>query len=1308
MTSSEGQQTTSARDHRLWLTRRANCDVSQILPVKDIVLEKMKSTMRSPVFVFEVQRAVLLDDALSFDHFRSDRALATEVAATRHTLPVFLEFVARCYSRLSKDFQARVDGLEALAQDEEAGDDERSSAVSLLTEFRESYYAGRILYCFVETAMDVNGGVYAYRTWLLNRFVMVDTNAVWSQMLRDSDANSHEQAYTSGGRSDQWRQNLADRTTFSECVDVLNGGSREEESRVTLDALSNPHSPAHPNQCFSAPSLEPRPSWGEGGPVQKSQRISHYFGDQWTTFDPPQARFFYQVDASEVQTSLEVKMLPHVQAEMALADTVLWMFMSNKIAAEEEAEEEGDDDRRCAHSDDDDDDDDLHEAVLRGFFSHWGRDPGPSRKKQKTRGAARDREVRLHFVNGGDYVTQSLAAVNPYKPLECQGKALLANVREFDNALMPDTEDEHQTLTRWLYLLCRRRMHRLYCVYARHADNTVMSRPMAAVHTARTQQDLYARANVFALQHNDPTMPLFCNWEGKRLVELYVAFQSCSPCLLDLLLKYRLDAFCVDDKRVHQHLMQQSHHGGTGKSFLLKICGVWCSIPGTAFTLAYNSDKCFADSSRNQNDMVFCTHECKEDTLFNPNSPAHSLLKILLSENTQSHIVLEMDPPPRETKMSHVPMICCWFGCRNEVIGNPKVMSDALSSRFDMRYSKERPGDMRRLINLFLKDVRAGSTQQQQVKDETAKRYQALQGIVAELEKCIGSAALCDVSTHLAGVFFQFVTDKLHAGTQNVRLFERAITHSRCNALLDAIAKTWMYEGAPLFGQDINLEAGLPFLERFLYVGVEHCISAFGDLLPLFFDSATMAFAKAIPVLERDDRYLDVKVNLNGIAFPKKNYYVFFYTKKEMKETLLDIIVNHTGRASASVITGQHFDALGQADLWIDAPAFIGMDERGGTTRIPLLYSYTVPGNGDLHKRTRNQTGEIHGIAIHFAKLWARDPELVADEIVRDFLHHKHQPPRKYTFRPHETTVYIKTTIGGDEADESAPVFKLPRESIVQHSMLGILPESAHLLTKAMTSDLCPDSEIRMPYDTWALLLHNKALHIGPGTRIPRDAVQTTKFTEHAFSELREAIKRRASDDDDDDDDDDEPALFFAGQDLSHYLDTVKASRPVWQYKLLYNAVTDWVSRAAKATSAIDCHDFPTQLLLDDTSQRYVWQEKEFKSMQRAIASVDQIEPLSVGYPQFYIVDKTASQTLETAVRESNAACMRIYYPHSTIYPAILQVRRCHRFVDELPDKTYPEEWMSLETESADSVTQALGAQLASDLHQDDLPLFTF
>ncbi len=1287
------------RDHRLWRTRKVNCDVARILPVKDIVPSKMKATMRSPVFVFEIQRAVLLDDALAFSHFRTGRKQVPEVGATQHTWYVFLEFVARCYSRFSKDFAGRIANLESIACDDDATDEQRNSIPDKLKEFRDARNAGRILFFFVETVLDRSGDIFAYRFWFLNRYVMVDTNAVWTEMLYDSNADAYGQINSGGsssGRSDQWKANLADRVAFSESVDVLNFVGHDQDSRVLLDVLSNPCSPAHPNQCFSPPQLVLRTQ-----SAQSSQQVSRYFCDQSTSFDPPQARFLYQVDASEVLTRLENKLLPHVQAEMALTDTVLWMFMFKKIDEAGECDG-GDNDRTDMNIDDEDDEDEedeeLQEVAVRDFFCQFGEDPGPLRKKQKKPG-----EVRLHFVNGGDYVAESLKAVNPYKPLQDQGRVLLANVREFDNALLRETEEPDQMLPRWMYVLLRRRMWRMYCVYARHADNSVMSRPMAAIHNARTQEDLYASANVFTLQHWDPEMPLFCNWEGKRLIELYLAFQSCVPSLLDLLLKYRLDAFCVDDKRVHQHSLQQSHRGGTGKSFLLKVCGVWCSIPETAFTLAYNSDKCFADDSRNQHDMVFYTHECKDDTLFNANSQAHALLKCLLSENMQSHIVLQMEPPPRETKMSHVPMICCWFGCRNAVLGKPQVMSHALSSRFDMRFSKERPGDTQHLISLFLKDVRTGSTQQQQVKDQTAKNYRTLQGIVAELEKCIASEALCDVSTHLAGVFFKFVADKLRTGTQNVRLFERAITHSRINAFLDGIAKTWMYEGAPLYGQDIDLEAGLPYLERFFYVGVEHCIAAFGDLLPLFFDNATMAFAQAIPVLTQPDRYQDVKVDVCGLSFPKKNYYVFFYTKKEMRETLLDIIINHTGKDSGNLITAEHFETLMDANLRLEAPLFTGTSTQAGTVNIPLFYTYIVPGNGDLHKRTHNQNGEIHGIAVHFATLWARDPELVADEIVQAFLGHKYQIPRKYTFRPHGTTVYTKTTIVANQVNGDRPVFKVPQENTTQHAIIGMLPESARLLTKAMINNFCPNGEIRMDFDTWALLLHNKLLQIDCECPIPQDAVRTSVFTEGAFSDLRDWI----TDNNDNDDDDDESSVpFFAGKELSHYLDTVKPLRPSWQYNFLYDSVTNEVKLAAKTTSFTDCYDFPTQLLFDETSQRYAWQEKEFAQWQCAIDAADQIKAPSANNPQFYIVDESASAKLKQAACECNAACMKLVFPHTLIYPTILQVRRRHTFDNKLPEKSYPSEWITTapERESAVSDSETAGAPPGLD----ELPQFSF
>ena len=144
-------------------------------------------------------------------------------------------------------------------------------------------------------------------------------------------------------------------------------------------------------------------------------------------------------------------------------------------------------------------------------------------------------------------------------------------------------------------------------------------------------------------------------------------------------------------------------------------------------------------------------------------------------------------------------------------------------------------------------------------------------------------------------------------------------------------------------------------------------------------NAAIIAIARAIPVLIQPGRFHHVKANLDGLAFPKKNYYVFFYTEKEMRETLLDIITNHMGEDSANLITGTQIEGVMHSSIWLSAPISAAMD-TGLTRRIPLFYTYTVPGNADLHKRTHNQNGEIHGIAVAFGDRWAQDPKQATDE----------------------------------------------------------------------------------------------------------------------------------------------------------------------------------------------------------------------------------------------------------------------------------------------------------------------------------------
>ncbi len=1292
------------RNSRLWNTRTANCDTSSVFPVSDLSHEEMRMTMRSPAFVIEIPCAALMKDALSLSHFRNDLDRGDEVDALKYILPVFFEFVARCFGRLDKDYQSRKDDLQITVDDETADKEIRDCAAQKINEFEHLYFSGDILNYLKETLQDSEEKIYGYRFWLLNRFMMVNTNLVWNEMLNEATAQSQKLKMPISARGDQWRLNLTDRTTYIKYAICLNNVAQDNTASVTLDTFSNPRSPAHPNRSFAWPQLVLRQNLGGAELHAMQKNAAKYWIDDFSTFSPLPVKQFYRIDASEAQSPLGLKLLPHVQVEMAMADTALW-FLSFDVN-----ENADDKDEKTVDMDRGDDEDDLlslredkdamEDMLNRNSFRLWDIDEEPALKKRK-----QEPEIRLNFINGGDYANESQRKMDPYKPLNQQAEILMAGVRAFGNmpAQAADVNDrqvltvnDRQVLTRTLYVLCRNRMWRMYKVLARHSENIAMSESMKAIHTARMEQGLYAQKHVFTIQQYDSTMPLFCNWEGKRLVEHYVIFQSSVPCLLDLVLKYRFDAFNADETRVHQHLIQQSLRGGAGKSFLLKTVGVWCSIPGTAFALAYMSDKCWADPSRNQNDMAIYNHECKESTLFNSDDEAHKLLKTMLSENTFSHSVLVIDPPPRKTVISNVPMVCVWFGCRNEKRGAPKVMSDALSSRFDIRQFRERSGDVLRLINLYLKDVMMGSTQQQQVKDEAAEKHRMLQGLVAEVEKCIASGVVCDVSIHLAGVFFEFVLRNLanlYPGKQSVRYVERAVTHARCNALMDAVAKTWMYEGAPLHGEDIDLERGMPFLERFLYVGVEHCIAAFGDLLGMFFDASILSFANAMSELKKPNAYRDAKI-LQLPNFDRQSEYIWFYTKKGMEQTLLDIILNTTGKESATPITSEHFETLFTSALTIDIPAMANTTYNAPTVTIPLFRTFIVDVTA-IRQLTDSNSGEIHGIAARFGEVWGRNPAHIADDIVGKFLAHSHQFRRKYTFRPNESVVYTKTTISTQGPKDDATVFKLPGGNSVQKSMLEVLPESEYLLKKSMSND----DEIPMDFDSWALLQHNKQLQISRSSKIPRAGVLTTQFMERAFKDLRDEISLRNSSDETRDNIDDDDNTYFAGQSLKLYLSAVKKRRPVWQYKLLYKSVSRQIQSASIIDHGVDCYDFPKSLLFNEKTNKYVWEEKEFEQLQIHVSRMSDLQERSDSEPVFYVVDDSAEQNLVRAALDSNARCMKTLYPHTIIYPLILDVRK--RWYSDggisSPSKSYPEEWMDLN--KGDSTDQN---QDAADDDDDD------
>ncbi len=1351
-------------EHRLWHTRSVNCDTRALFPLGGV---PMTEEARKAVYAFEIQSAYLHNNALTFSNWRTDDRAPPVVAAAQYLFPVFLEFVARCFGRLSQDLEWLEKGWRELiesTEDPTTKSDHQMKFAQLIADKK----AGNKLFLFHETLQTAQAAaeiaIYGYRFWFFNHEGVVDGHQAWKDMVVES-----EKSRSSKDHADlPWKKNLRDQVEYHKNVARLNNIT--EGGSETLTGITHPKSPCHPNQCFGFLPLVNRVDARPGCKLATVQRqVQSYFDFDEQTFDPPRRELMYRIDTAEVLAgNIPAKLLPGVQAEMAMSDIILCILEFDSTAtgagASDEEEEE-----QSSSSEDDDLIRLLNIQQMKKACELLGVDNEvyinddvhqPTAEEE----AAAPSGNTLKFVNGGNYSQEAQKHMNPYTPLHDQGEELMKNVRAFCvDEQSPFTREQKDVLARWQTIKVNNRQARVYAVHARSADNPTMSAPMVGVHSARDHGQLYAAKNAFTLQHRDHEMSLFCNWEAKRLLEYLVGFKSCNSCLLDLWLKYRFDAFNCDCGRTHQHSMQVSYCGGTGKSFIFKII-IWCSITDTAYVVAYNSEKSFADCNQNQHDRAIFRHEGSETALMDQQSPAHALLKMQLADNTQSYQILQvMDKEPyRKSITGKVNMVSVVFIARNS--DGKRQIPPAMKSRFHIAFVPEKPEQLKKLIKLYLSEISQGSIYQDQMKTQLMAKHQTLQGIVAELEKMIHSRALCEVSTHLAGIFFSFVLNKLfaaHPSKQNVRAYERAVTLARVNAITDAIAKVWFYEGAPLAGQDIDLNAGRPFLERFFFVGLDHCIAALGDLLQLFFNSWLTTFAQAMPRLTR--ARIDKEFDGTIVTPPPDHYkphngdhYIWFYKREDLAKTLLWIVHNKTDKENAIPVTMADFNMLYDSNIVIQSPnqmtpdppipgdpaANIGArntprqvaaasaqatkralrlypgnnnnnnnsavddDEAnytGSFTSLPLFTKFQTD-HKDLVPLTENKSGVLYGIAVHFgAKTWAEDPEVLTDTFITQFLNHKHQLPGKYTCRPDSQVACLKKTITFPGPDVDAPSFRFPTQASYADSLIASLPEYAHLLKKIYGDT---GGTLNTDFESWALRTHNAELQIAPANKIPAKTVTTTRVIERAFNNLHRQQSGVSS------------AAFahlhprfaaaldpvqqvyFAGTNLSLYRETVKENRSHAEYRLLYDDVTGQVLRKSAALKPEDDYDFPDRFVFIESKKRYVWEFEEFAPWQIRITPADsrpellQQAPTSpFESPTFYLVDEfPLNDAWHEHAFQHNVACMKIFFVHSKIYAAILQVRL--RFApgsanEDRTSQTYPETWLNMKLLDDDDEQEA-------------------
>jgi hypothetical protein len=641
-----------------------------------------------------------------------------------------------------------------------------------------------------------------------------------------------------------------------------------------------------------------------------------------------------------------------------------------------------------------------------------------------------------------------------------------------------DVEDP-EVVARKLILLNKAYVMSEYKLTCRTVDAD-MSPPQNAIINNLNTTNLYDLKVEY--RKVDKSMSIYCNSEvseSEILKSVYLAERTREA---NLSRKYSYDAYRLAFD-MHLNMVTVSRKGGKGKSFIWELMKAR-SVEGTVEEETDRSDKYDCTDQVNLNGGIGVYHEMKksmiqEDSGNGSKSDAERKQKEkMTSQRTRARrLVKQLDGTFRQ-ELTYTESISVFFGSTN--LPAHTMMSEAFKTRVHLIYFEDRLSDNdRSMLALKLADV-AMSQEEKLLRVNMDRRYHLIQTLMYEVENLIFLGGLTDVSMHAAMVILLIMESKLAEHGYKIadsRAYVRTLLLSRINCILDALITTFFSPAGKYFGKPIKIEY-LYELDRKLFCCAQHVISAIGEQIDQYVDSASDTVKKAIDIMfenadhglryKETTRYEKVADNPavrnttrdpTYMRFKTDNFHEFCNDIHNITCHIPDIAVTASADTIHRVITG-----------WSN------MMITCHSNKFSPIDPTKVMVDTDSNKIPMNVVIKCKTCVLfnhQFIKSKIPSGREVIVEALKYIFNKKYQINGRYIFDCHDDFPYIRNVLDLGPTKETDEVLRIPSVAHLDEFSKSILTGCEDYLDEIRDDEF---TIIKCDLDSYALAWRNKAL----------------------------------------------------------------------------------------------------------------------------------------------------------------------------------------------------------------------------------------
>jgi hypothetical protein len=212
-------------------------------------------------------------------------------------------------------------------------------------------------------------------------------------------------------------------------------------------------------------------------------------------------------------------------------------------------------------------------------------------------------------------------------------------------------------VARKLYLYNQNHIFTLYATTCR-SPGAALSPAGRCIVEAIVRDNLYVNPGV-CNEKVDKKLTSFGNLELRRYSQwenIYLVNHAHKH--MNLVSKYRFDAYCMNFDRPHASMLTRSENGGVSKSYINTVVRKDISIPGTVELVTYESLRARATEEKNQNDGVVIFDEV-ERAIIDKDSKESDRERMMKMIMTTNRMEAKVDP----VMIRHIFLTVLCFRC---------------------------------------------------------------------------------------------------------------------------------------------------------------------------------------------------------------------------------------------------------------------------------------------------------------------------------------------------------------------------------------------------------------------------------------------------------------------------------------------------------------------------------------------------------------------------------------------------------------------------------------------------------------------